>query len=586
MKRLGRTLPFALALGLALVPACAKAPEAADEPDESPLTVGESRTLELRYLRFDVANFTQTFTKKDVLALPENVKSRLWLLDLDLSNGPNSPRLLDNALAAIKKLDPAKLSPASRNLQRLLNMTPATADLKGTSLEQLISLAPLLGIAPEQVLADLLNVNVEDTFLSSTVVSETILRQVISTHPNARTRPGPITAEHPDGRYPVTYGFLPVTLADTAADFTTLVAKYGPVNEGGVYHPGFIAGQSKSTVLTDDFKMTVKANANALPYKGVDLSKAAVASVNSIPSQIAKLFDFDDPDWLKMEGLVEGVPVIESLSFRIVENPAFLPGGRSPLPAGVGDSPVWKTPEWQLEHVVMGAAATAYKTSNATISYAQPGATDALFSATVKSGWADIYVKGNIGSPPPPSYLWDFLVEAAQVRLHDGGIAEGKGDVEFTLTNVPVGTDTQSITDTIRANLRSDPSALLDVASRITDNSRGEADFYYYRPNIDNPPALQGDWLFFLAAADIPNDDAGKPKRAYEYASPGFYGDAELTKKLSSKDPLDGDVTHEKLRIDTGDVVYAQGSQTRVFKIRVGEKASQNRRTLTVTRVK
>jgi hypothetical protein len=583
-----RSLVFSalLVTGLGLAPACAKAPAEADAPIDSPLAVGDSRTLELRYLRFDVSNFTQTYTKKDVLALPDEIKSRLWLLDLDLSNGPNSPRLLDNALAAIKKLDPSTLTPASRNLQRLLLMTPATADLKGTSLEQLISLAPLLGIAPEQVLADLLNVNVEDTFLSSTVVSETILKQVISSHPNARVRSGPVTADHPDGLYEVPYGFLPVTLADAASDFASLSQRYGPISSGGVVHPGFIFGQTKSVVLTDSFKMTVKANANALPYKGVELSKAAVASVNSIPSQVSKLFDFEDPTWLTMEGLVQGEPKIESLTFRISDGPAFYPGGRSPLPTGQGDSPAWKRPAWEAERVVLGAAQAGYQHANATISYAQPGAMTPLFSATVKDGWAEISVKGNIGSPPPPSYLWDFLLEAAEIRLHDGGIPPGMAGVEFTLANVPVGTDTASISATIRENLKANPAALLDVAARITDNSKGAADFYYYRPNVDNPATVQGDWLFFLDPSDIAKDSNGKATRTYDYTSPGFFADMALTKKLSSTGALDGDVTHEKIRVSDNDSLYVQGAGGRVFHITIGAKPSLNHRLLTVTRVK
>ena len=57
-----------------------------------------------------------------------------WLLDLDLSSSPRAPHLLDNALAAICLLDPDTLSPAARNLQRVLNTTPDTAELAGTSL--------------------------------------------------------------------------------------------------------------------------------------------------------------------------------------------------------------------------------------------------------------------------------------------------------------------------------------------------------------------------------------------------------------------------------------------------------------------
>ena len=100
---------------------------------------------------------------------------RLWLLDLDLSSGASSPQLLDNALAAIRALDPNTLGQPERNMQTLLTMTPDTAVLTGTDIERLIDLAPLLGVAPEQVLADLFQINVEDAFLSDQIVSQTIL---------------------------------------------------------------------------------------------------------------------------------------------------------------------------------------------------------------------------------------------------------------------------------------------------------------------------------------------------------------------------------------------------------------------------
>src|SRR5262249_23164020 len=149
-------------------------------------------------------------------------------------------------------------------------------------------------------------------------------------------RLGPKTKANPDGVYPVKPGTLPITLADAVTNFASLPQHFGPVNKDGVYHPGFIAGETKASVLTDDFKMTVRANANALPYKGVELKTVSEASVNSVRSQIADLFDFNDPNWLTVEGIVPGAPVIESLTFQILENDKFVPGGLSPIPTRYG----------------------------------------------------------------------------------------------------------------------------------------------------------------------------------------------------------------------------------------------------------
>lgn len=575
-------------VALALAAGCGSAggDEAAKLPVGDPLGVGERRNVELKFLRFDVSNFEQTMTRKDVLALPKQVQERLWLLDLDLSNGPNAPRLLDNAMTAIKNLDPAGLSPAARNLQRLLKMTPDTADLQGTSLEQLIALAPLLGISPREVLAGMMGVNVEDTFLSPQIISETILQLVISTHPAAQKRPGPVTAAHPDGLYPVTPGFLPVTLADAASDFATLSAKFGPHDAGGVKHPGFISGETRARVLTDDFKLTVRANANALPYKGVDLVTCEVASVNSVPSQIRGLFDFDDPNWLRIEGLVEGTPLIESLTFRVVESPQFVPGGRSPLPGQVGNSLAWQLPTWQLERVLIEGGRRAFQDRTTKLSFTQPGKTDPLVTAQVDKGWQQIFVQANIGSPPPPSYLWDILLEVAQVRLHDGGIPEGEAAVEFTLKDIPVGTDTEAITQTIRDNLRADPASLLDVATRIIDSSSGDADFYFYRTSPGAPPAQQGDWLYFVSETDLPRDKDGTPVRPYDYATPGFFADEQLSEKRSSKDDVEGDTEHEKVKIREGDVLHVEGKKGRVFRVEVGARSGINGRFFSIQRVR
>jgi hypothetical protein len=548
----------------------------------TPLTVGEARQVELRFVRFDVSNYEQVMTRQDVLELPRDVQERLWMLDLDLSSGPTTPQLLDNALSAIKRLDPEELSVPARNLQRLLLMTPDNADLTGTSLEHLTELAPLLGIEPARVLADLMGIDVEDTVLSPEVVARTILEQVIESHPKARTRLGPRTADNPQGVYPVKPGAMPITLSDAVTNFASLSERFGPITENGVFHPGFISGGTRARVLTDDFRMIVRANANALPYKGIELATTAEASVNSVKSQIAGLFDFDDPDWLVIEGLVPGAPVIESLTFRIVEQPEFVRGGSSPIPSGMGNSPGWKLPSWSIERVLLGASQRAFAEQQASLSYFSPGHAEPIFSATVEQGWQDMQVAGNLGSPPAPCYLWDLVSEVAQVRLHDGGLAEGEASVEFTLHDVPAGTDTTVIEQTIKDNLRADPQILRDIASEVVDTTRGAADFYYYRSQgVD-----AADWLFFVAESDLELDAEGEPVRPYGYRHPGFFADEDLTEQLSSFEDLSGDVEHQKVRVTQGDVVYVEDAARSVYRLEIGTKPSLNRLGATITRVR
>jgi hypothetical protein len=580
-----RTAAPLVMAALAALAACVSELPEPEPPPTAELALGQSRQIELRYLRFDVANFEHVLTRQSVLDLPEATRQRLWLFDLPLSGGPNEPRVIENALAQAKALDPATLSLPARNLQRLLTMTPETADLRGTSLAELLDLAPLVGIAPAQVLSDLMGVRPDEPILSTEVLAEVVVKHVIASHPNARLRPGPVTPENPAGLYPVAPGSLPVTLADAASDFTSLAATFGPYDRDGLYHPGLMGGDVTAKALADDFKITIRVNANALPYKGVDLRLGAAASVNPIASQLANLFDFDDPGWLRIEGLTPGTPRL-SLTLRLFEAPTFVPGGLSPLPPGLGSSPAARLPDWTLERVTFEAGRLAFARQNVALEYRREGQDEPLFSAAVADGWQETRALGNLGSPPPPSYLWDTLLEVAQVRLHDGGLAEGEAVAEFTLHDVDIGFDAFAIADTVRDNLRADPSSLIDIASRVLDNTAGEADFYYVRPGPEGPPERQGDWLFFVTPADIPAADAGGPLRPYAYDAPGFYADEALTEKISSKDEIDGDVEHEKIKLDGLSSLYAPGKAGTAYRIDVGPKPSQARRVVTVTRVR
>jgi len=575
-----------------LLGACRAAPRNSSSRNETPplMEVGESRDVELQYLRFNVTNFEKRLSKDALLALSQDIRERLWLLDLDLSNGPNTPHLLDNALSIIRNLDPTTLSQSEQNLQGLLRMTPDNANLTGTALEQLIDLAPLLGIAPQQVLADLLQVDVEDTFLSDNALASTILKQVISSHPNAQQRLGPKTQDNPDGIYPVTAGTLPVTLTDLASNFATLPVRFGPYSKDGLSHPGFIS-DAKASILTEDFALTVKANANALPFRGLDLSNASLATVVSFRSQIDQLFDFQDPNWMRVEGLVEGEPVIDSMTFQIFEYPEFVHGGLSPDPQGIGSSIAWQLPPFVLESVLINAAQTTFADLNVhdpPLTYSPPDEPDnPLVEASVVDGWTSIQVRAGLGSPPPPAYIWDLLLEIAQVRLHDGGLAEGDANVAFVLNHVPLGITTDAVINTVKSNLRDNPLLLLQLAENLLASYVGDPDFYYYRANDDSDKA--GDWLYFIAPEDIPSTEDGQMVRPYrydQYAQPGFYADPELRVLISDTTPVDGDTAHHKVNLAEHPEVYLADDNGSVFKLTAGPKPAKSKIALTVTRVR
>lgn len=574
-------------LAFATVAVGCMAPLTVEEADRSTLEVGETRTHVLRYMRLDVEDFEQTLTLQDLRELPAGITERLWLLDLDLVGGPAAPRLIDSALASIRALDPNELPPAEENMQRLLEMTAEDADLTGTVLEPMSELGSLVGLPSARILADMVGAEVDAPYLPDAVVTRSIVRNIVSSHPAAQTRRGPITWDNPQGIYLVEPGAIPITLADAINDFTSLSVKFGPVSEGGVVHPGFVVGATEARVLGDEFSMTVRANANALPFKGLDLTNVSSGSVSSLGGQIGTLFDFDDPSWLTITGLPEVPPVIDKLTFQVQEHDGFVPGGRSPEPLGQGDSAIWRMAPWTLESLVASAAQDAFQTHDFEASYFLPNdAVNPVFEVQIVDGWVEFFSAGDIGEPPAPAYLWDVVLEIAQTRLHDQGLDEGAANVAFTLDDVEVGITSREVEATLRENIESDPIAFLDLAEELLDTATGAPDFFYVRALSDDLDHPDTDWLFFVNEADIPLGRDGNPERAYAYASPGFYADAELSVPTSSAQEVAGDNGHLKVEVVAGDVLYIADDVGSVFRLAVGEKPSLFSLSLDVTRVR
>ena len=578
---------LALVALLAALPGCVEEVAVAEPPPEGPIAPGEVRTVELRFLRFEVDGFEQAMTIDDVRALPRRTLEELWLLDFNLKG------TLDAVLGQLRDLPPAEadtLPQAAKNMRTLLNMTPDNASLVGTKLEEAVGLAATVGIPPAKVLAAIPQIGVTDNLVPPGIISDVLLDLLVASHPTAQVRKGPVTPEHPDGLYPVEPGSIPMTLADLATNFESLADRFGPTpldagDPMSPIHPGFITQARGISVVEDAFKMSVKVSLNALPYKGVDLTDLSVASVNSIASQVDTMFDFSDPDWLSVEGLADEM-VIQELTMTVQESDAFLPGGDAKAPAPTGNSPIWQLPPWEFERLIIESA----RRTTATITPhcdQYKLATDALaFEACIDAtGWTELTTFADIGSPPDPAYFWDILVEVAQVRLHDGGLAEGAADVEFTLTDVRIPIDPAMLLEQIKQNFERDPSALASIAERVNDAADGDADFYYYKPAPQNPAPIQGDYLYFVTESDIRKDAEANLVREYTYKNPGFFADPALTTKVSAKTAIDGDESHEKVKIAPGDVLYLEDDAGVRFKLVVGAKPSPGRVRLDISRL-
>lgn len=584
---------LAAALSCAL-PACVDAVEVEPAAPQPALDVRERRELTLEFLRFDAKRFAKTLTLDDLKAIPRPTLEATWLLDLDMT------ALIENALLKIIVMPPeevAELSQPSRNLVGLFAMTPESADLRGTSLESLLGVGNAVGLPTSKILSDLLGAGGNERLVSVQTAAQAVLENLVGTHPNTKLRKGPVTSEHPDGLYPVAPRSIPVTLYDVVTDFAGLAQQFGPAPldpdaPDGPKHPGFIKAASGVKAALDGFTMTVQVDVNALPYRGVDATAADVASVNSTPGQVERMFDFSDPAWLQLEGLSQNLTIAE-MTLAIGENPDYLPGGTAKDPAPRGDSPVWDAPPWEFEHILAraGELRAAQIEAHCT-SYAPQGNVSTEFEAVKvcidDGGWTTIDVDPSVilSSPPPsPSYFWDILVEVAQKRLHDGGLEEGEADIELTLRDVPVGVKTEDLVASIKQNLQNDPVALKDMAVELNDNAAGDADFYYYQPSTESGVAGKRDFLYFVAPEDIRKDEDGKPVREYTYRSPGFFGDPELTDKRSTPDEIDGDAVHEKVEIKEGDTLYFEDDEGRRYEISIGKKPSAHRISLTLTRI-
>ncbi|MCB9548163.1 MAG: hypothetical protein H6706_20290 [Myxococcales bacterium] len=547
----------------ALLPACA----GDDPPDPTPPTAlveGEARTVTLRFTPLDVTRFEKALGRVALRRLPADLLARTWLVDLPLTGGG----LVDEALAALRARNPATLSGAEAALVRLLQMSPVTADLRGTTLEALLDLAPAVGLSGPEILAATLGVAPDEPFLSIEALGQALASGVIGSHPRAATRPGPDGAE-----VPVAPGHLPVFLDDVLSDLRTLPTRYGPA----AGHPGFL-GETRAALFGDDLEMTVLANVNGVPDQGIDLERAALAGVNSIDDHPEALFDFSDPDWLRISGSFRDPPVIERLTFTLFEDPRFFAGGATPDPAPYGDSAVWTAAPWTLERVIAEAAFAQWRAWD--VEAAWPAA-DPLVAVSAAAGWLTLATTGEVGAPPPPGYIWDLLLDVAQIRLHDGGLAEGDAAVRLVLTDVPLGLTMDALISRVRASLEADASGLAALAARLFDNSWGEADVFYRRPRDRDE-----DWLFFIAPEDIPRDDAGAPVRPYSYALPGFFADSMFKTRVGGRSLVDGDAHHWKVQLTPGLELYVADEGDRRYRLRVGEKPGRSRISIEIKRIR
>ena len=492
----------------------------------------------------DATTITMTRTALEAF-FPEEEADEIIMLYLDVRG------LLVEALRAMKDyaeygVDTSRWGPAEWNMQRILTMTPDTADVTGTSMESLLTLATNIGIPVPQVLGDTAGIAPTEPFVPIERIADAIFDNVLAPHPAMVPDPA-------DGQLKV-----PITLYDAFQDLTTLSTKLGPVGD----HPGVLFDSPPAKILMPNFAMVEKVWSNLLPHDGLDLGRGKdyLFILPAGPPLIEH--DFLTEDGFTVLGLADEPEV--DLAFAIQEVPTFVPAGTArdgnPDEDGVmrGNGAVWGLETWNFEHLV---ADMTYKTFRdrhaasgyqATVSY-DVGAVTGAAKLQWDRGWLEISTAGGIGAPPPPQYWWDAVVELAQVRLHDGGLAEGEANLRLRIDGVRVPLTTKQLIEAARPVLDSQKAELTE--SLVGDHSgyTSACDIYLARSG----PTLM---LRYVAAEDVPG-------QAYAHTKPGFFADPGLTQKTSVFYN-----EHEELALtaEGGQVVYAAGEDGVVWRLTLG----------------
>lgn len=513
--------------------------------------------------------------------IPQSVRQSITILNLD----PTA--LMTSTMEAIKNrcgtswrnagapiCSPAGWGQPERNLWTLLTMTPANVNVVGTSIEGTKGIADDLatfGLLDDftTILAETLGIAKTAEIVDTATAVSALKDDLMKTHPNANAD-----------------GTLPVTIEDGFTDMRSLSTKFGPaMRSDGALHPGFLdpSAPTFSRVLLDTFQMSVRGTSNLTWYDGVDLSRGK-EYIAILPSPSADVISFDFTNTLAVSGLAAN-PLVD-LTFVMNEDPRFLRSSvrendedAPPLP-GLGQA--WTARKWLIEYILVDASYRKYRTRTeyenlyedpllgfdlALITVGKNSNADGTFGLRIphipnpRAGWARFWTRLNLGSPPKAQYLWDMIAEISQIRLRDGGVAEGQGNTRFVLTGLPVGLTGAQIIAQMRPALEAQKSVL---AQRLLGDYRGNngaVDFYL--------KGTAGDlYLFFVHASDpLP--------RAATYTNPGFYADAALTTKVSSTAALtSGDAVHEKVKLGAARTLYVKDKNGVVYRLELDAPGS------------
>jgi hypothetical protein len=441
-------------------------------------------------------------------------------------------------------------------LVRILTMTPANSQVEGTSIEGIQEIADFvnLGGGFSQILADSLQIERTEEFLTTDVVVESIRENLIATHPNTNSD-----------------GSIPITLADALDDLDPISSRLGPVGDHpGVLDPDFPCG---SELLTEEFALNVVAQSNLRVLDGIDMS-VGKDYMTVIDDRTGPTFDdeaeidFETEDGLSVEGIADESFV--DLRFQIFEHGSYVPAcygdGACPQNAPgnpVGAGTVWNHDTWLLEYLVAYGGTLKYADLEHQQCYGGCWVTEVNIGQDgFPLGWAEFVVLFDIGSPPEDQYVWELINEVAQVQLHEtpyGSIAEGDANVEFTVLDVDVGLSGEETIEAVRPYLQDQASEIAGYLLGNYKDNNGPVDIYYRRASDEEP------YLFFVAQEDLIEG------AEYGWSTPGLFNDPELTDLASSTSiPGVDDQLHHKLPMVMGEhTYYAADDEGGLYRLRI-----------------